>query len=318
MEAKINQNRRQLLAMALTLGVIAVLLVDAWIFLFPAPRYLLIHADDAGLCPAVNEATIEAMERGVVSSASIIVVCPGFEEIADYAIAHPEKDFGVHLVLTCENHDFRWGPILKDRVPSLVQPDGSFWASAYEVTANAKAEEVDRELRAQIQRALDRGIPITHLDHHMWVLTKRLDLFQIYLELGREFELPIRVHKHFSDEEFGSDMGNPADYKAMIQPLANNGNPLLDFIDANNYRISPGQKWDYFLQLLQQVEPGVSEFIVHCSVNRPGMLLPNGAESRATDLRILTSKEMAEEIRRQGIKVVSWKELVRLKRAGKI
>jgi predicted glycoside hydrolase/deacetylase ChbG (UPF0249 family) len=278
-------------------------------------RYVLIHSDDAGFSAAVNAATIRGMERGVVSSASIMVMLPGFDEIADYAIAHPEKDFGVHLVLTAEKLDYRWGPVLgKEAVPSLVQKDGSFWPRSEQVAEYAKADEAERELRAQVRRALDRGIPVTHLDHHMFVMLGRPDLLNVYVKLGREFQVPIRLHRKFAPEFCGPRLQNEADYDRAIEPLLAAGVPLLDFIDANNYGVPSDGKRAYYLKVLRGLKPGASEFVIHCSANGPGELFPNGQTGRVADARVFTSPEMRDEIARMGLQLVTWKDLVRLEK----
>ena len=301
-------SRRKSIAAAAAAILLAVI-VGAGAVRSPQERYLVVDADDAGFSAAVNEATIQAMERGIVSSASIMVICPGFNEFADYAISHPEKDFGVHLTLTCETNDFRWGPVLKDRVPSLVQSDGSFWRKSDQVAEHAQPDEVDRELRAQVRRALDRGISVSHLDHYMWVLLQRPEFLRIYVQLGLDFHLPIRLHRVFTPEECGAALQNAEQYQSLIRPIGAQSNPLFDLIETGNYDVPPDQKRAYFLKVLRELKPGISEFVIHCSANGPGTLFPNAQDRREADARVFTSLEMQDEIRRLGIIVVTGKEL---------
>src|ERR1700736_3680714 len=133
-------------------------------------KLLIVHADDVGMTHAVNAATIKALESGGVNSASIMVPCPWFPEIADYAKAHPEADFGLHLTLTSERVYYRWGPVApRDKVASLVEENGYFW---HDWTPNTRIEpkEVELELRAQVERAYAMGIRPTHLDSHQYRL----------------------------------------------------------------------------------------------------------------------------------------------------
>src|SRR6202051_5099178 len=128
----------------------------------PGTKLLVVHADDLGETHSVNAAAIKALEGGTINSASLMVPCPWFPEIADYAKSHPDADLGLHLTLTSERVYYRWGPVApRDKVPSLVDANGYFHLNWTE-TAHIDAKEVELELRAQIERALAMGVRPTH------------------------------------------------------------------------------------------------------------------------------------------------------------
>ncbi len=133
-------------------------------------KLLIVHADDVGVTHSVNAATIKALDTGLVNSASIMVPCPWFPEIADYAKAHPDLDFGLHLTLTSERVYYRWGPVAsKDKVPSLIDENGYFHHD-WNASPKINPREVGLELRAQINRAYAMGVRPTHLDSHQYRL----------------------------------------------------------------------------------------------------------------------------------------------------
>src|SRR5277367_2504360 len=160
---------------------------------YPATaRLLVIHADDLGMNHSVNRAIFEALEKGWVTSASILVPCPWFPEVAKWAKEHPNADVGIHQALNSEWTSFRWGPVSsKDKVPSLMDPDGYLPLDTDAVTKNAKLPEVEAELHAQIDRAQSAGIHLTHLDTHMGALFGSPDLYKLYQKMGYAYNLPI-------------------------------------------------------------------------------------------------------------------------------
>ncbi len=274
----------------------------------PSPgRYVIIHSDDAGMSHSANRGTIEAMEHGVVSSASIMVPCPWFPEIARYAKAHPDKDFGIHLTLNCEWHDYRWGPVAsRDQVPSLVDPDGYLWSGVAEVVAHAKAAEVEIELRAQIDRACRFGVPITHLDTHMGAVISRPDLAKIYVQLGLEYQLPIL----FLRPAPGSELAKQYPEIIKLAPLLEKrGLPVLDAIFQSYAKGPFAQRKAAYLKTLRNLPVGVSQIIVHCGYNDAELAaITSSAPIRATDRRVFTDPEVMAEIERCGVRVITWKE----------
>src|SRR5258708_32646452 len=136
----------------------------------PGARLIIVHADDLGETHSVNAAAIKALQGGTINSASLMVPCPWFPEIADYAKSHPDADFGLHLTLTSERVYYRWGPVAPaDKVPSLVDKNGYFhhdWSPETRIDPG----EAEIELRAQIDRAYAMGVKPTHLDSHQYRL----------------------------------------------------------------------------------------------------------------------------------------------------
>jgi len=274
-------------------------------------RYVIIHADDAGMSHSVNMATIAGMEQGIVSSASIMVPCPWFKEIAAYAKAHPDKDFGIHLTLNCEWHEYRWGPVApRDTVPTLVDPEGYLWGGVPEVAGAAKAAEAETELRAQIKRALEFGVPVTHLDTHMGAVVSRPDLLEVYVKLGLEFGVPVFFLRDFN----AAAPTLPNDVRAraglLLKQLDDRGLPVLDFMTQYYSGESYDKKKDMYYRAIADTKPGVRYLIIHCGYNNEELqAITSSSVIRDNDRRIFTDPSFIEAVKQSGVEVVSWKQV---------
>jgi chitin disaccharide deacetylase len=274
-------------------------------------RTVIISSDDAGMCSSVNRGTIAALQAGVVRSTSIMTCCPAFEEFAEFARSHPQYDYGVHLTLTCDLKAPGWGAILPiSEIPSLVADDGFFHSSTHEVARFASTAEVEAELRAQIRKAMNSGINISHLDHHMWVLFARPDLLRLYVQLGKEFSLPIRFSKQVPRRmlsAYGEEVLST--YVEQLKALEQNRVPILDAIEADNYSIPPSEKRPYLLTNLRNLRPGLTEIVIHCASPDGSSIEPPDAAARFADTANFSANEIRHELARLRIDVLDWREL---------
>jgi predicted glycoside hydrolase/deacetylase ChbG (UPF0249 family) len=230
----------------------------------PGERVAVVHCDDIGMCHAANEGAFEALDAGPATCGSVMVPCPWFRDAAARARARPGVDLGVHLTLNSEWPHYRWGPVAgASAVPSLVDADGCLPRTAAEVAAKARPEEVETELRAQIERALDAGIDVTHLDSHMG--TALLPPFiGVYAKLAREFRLPVFAVR--PDEKVLALLGAAGTrgvYEAAIASLEEAGIPLFDGFDARSLVFEPGRGETHNLDRLARLGPGISYLICH-------------------------------------------------------
>ena len=283
-------------------------------------RYLIIHSDDAGMSHSVNRATIDAMEQGFVSSCSIMVPCPWFPEFARWASQHPEKDFGIHLTLNSEFGSCRWGPVSgRDSVSSLVDKDGYLHPSKDEVISKARPAEVEIELRAQIERAKQAGIRLSHLDTHMGTVVSTADMLEIYVRLGIEFDLPVMLIRNI-DPQISRAYPDLVRLNAQnLSLLESKGLPPIDhlfqFYEGNDH----AARQERYLKTFRDLKPGVTQMIIHCGYDDAELQAITGSHFlRDDDRRIFSDPDVKTQIELMGIEIINWQQLREMHAAGKL
>lgn len=276
-------------------------------------KLLIIHADDAGMCHSVNVATIRAMEKGVVTSASIMVPCPWFPEIAAYCRENPNADFGIHLTLTSEWKTYRWKPVVPaDQVPGLIDGEGFIHRSVEATARAAKPEEVEKEIRAQVARALQFGIKPTHVDTHMGTLFAA-PFHPVYHKVARDtgfpamlvYPTPERIKE--AREVFGFEA------VPVYEALRKEGFVFLDVLKEDASGSTLETRREHYYQKLRDLKPGVTQFIVHLSLDDDEIRSITGNwAARWHEYQILTDPRTRELIDSLGIKLIGWRELARV------
>jgi predicted glycoside hydrolase/deacetylase ChbG (UPF0249 family) len=280
-------------------------------------RVLVIHADDLGMSHSVNRATFEALENGWVTSASILVPCPWFPEVARWARSHPNADLGIHLAVNSEWTGFRWAPLSpRDEVASLLDAEGYFPLVEPDVVARAKPSEIERELRAQIDRARAAGITLTHLDSHMATLFRKREFFEVYRRLGESYGLPVLLERLGERGGIASVMGSgPA-------PLNVSANALVDRVLSISPGVSEAEWPAAYEQMLAPLQPGVYQLIVHLGYDDEEMRGATfdhpdwGAKWRQNDLDLVKSDRFRRFLRDQRFVLAGWKDLARITSPG--
>jgi predicted glycoside hydrolase/deacetylase ChbG (UPF0249 family) len=269
-------------------------------------KLLIIHADDIGVSHSENMATIAALEKGVVNSGSIMVPCPWFPEIAAYASTHPGADLGLHLTLTSEWKYFKWGPVtLSEQVKGLADDKGFFYDNVESVIKNAKAQEVEKELRSQIDMAIKAGINPTHFDAHMATVFSTPDYLQVFIKLGKEYKVPVLLNKQLEKAWFNIDLDSYITDKDVVVDNLYMAMPE-DFKKGMDV---------YYAGILKAMKPGLNCILLHAAYNNDEMQAVTvdhpeyGAAWRQADFNFFTSEQCKRLITDQKIKLITWKEI---------
>ncbi|MFI5162519.1 MAG: polysaccharide deacetylase family protein [Sphingobacteriales bacterium] len=271
-------------------------------------KLLIVHADDAGFAHSADSAIMLAYEKGAINSASIMVTCPWFPEIAAFAKKHPEMDWGIHLSLTSEWKYYKWqGVAASSATASLLDKNGYLYDSVEGFGAHAKVDEAEKEIRAQIEKAKAFGINISHLDNHMGSILASPELMKMFQRVGKEYKLPVLA---------------PINYIKMLAPklvpvIDTNGVIVDNFIMA--YQMAPADKWKNFYNYsLQHLKPGLNELVFHLGFDDDELKAicaehPDyGSAWRQQDYNYATSDEFKAMLKAQGVYLVTWGDIKRV------
>ena len=258
-----------------------------------APEVLL-RLDDIGMNHSVNLAVEQVAATGMPFSVSLLFACPWYQEAVEILRKYPNVTVGVHLALNSEWRNYRWGPVLgKGGVPSLVDSVGYFHASRNGfLTSKYDLGEVERELSAQVERALASGLRITYLDAHMGTAEATPQLREVTERVAKKYGLGIST---YFGEHYYTLWGVPVPSKksALLARLASAKRDTVNLIEVHVAERTP-------------------EMEVIFDMNAPAQNAPDAGvvAHRKAELEAMLSPELAELVRSGKIRLVTYQELM--------
>lgn len=274
-------------------------------------RVLIINGDDFGMNHATNVGTLKALKSGGITSATIMAPCPWYLEAAKMARAHPQANIGVHTTLTSEWGVYKWGPVVgRSAAPSLCDDNGHFFTDAPLVYLSGNLEEVEKEVRAQIDRVLQAGVDVTHIDSHMGTMQYMPGYHELYIKIAASHKLPARIAGREMMDKFNAGyLIDMADEMGVLHPdeLFMDDPPSIEATEA------------WWKDRMLQAKPGqVTELYIHCAADEPEIFATTGsARRRIADTDFFSDPATREWMARQGIEKISYRELRELQRTGK-
>lgn len=289
-------------------------------------KVLILHVDDAGMSFDSNEGAINAITKGVANSCSVMMPCPWVPSFVHYLKIHPETDAGLHLTLTSEWSEYRWPPLAgKTAVPGLTDPEGAMWRSVEDVIKHASADEVEKEIRAQIDRAETMGFKPTHLDTHMGTLLATPAFTERYIKVGIEMQIPVMIpagHATLITKQMNLPQGQLQQMQMIGEKLWNAGLPVLDDLHnesydwkipsdlENNDQKLQSFKTEKYIEAIKSLKPGVTMMIMHCtSPSEVFKHISASGPTRKGDMLAMMSPAFKKALKDEGIILTTWREL---------
>jgi predicted glycoside hydrolase/deacetylase ChbG (UPF0249 family) len=275
-------------------------------------RYLIINADDFGMCHSANVAIMQMFEDGVITSASLMPVCPWFEEAKEFA-SQQQSDIGAHLTFTSEWKYYKWGALTNKE--SLQDSGGYLPSDCITVEERAKREDVISEMWKQIEKLKDANINLTHIDNHMgslYGLNIGNGILPEIFEICNKLNLPFRFPKNFPQERLEGMPKEVVKSCEMIVDLAEKLNVgLLDYLIEYPFHMLEGEDFDSYKDMIKNkirgLKAGISELYIHPAVDGEEIRCINPSwEKRIMEYLVFYEDDVQNIIREEGIKIIPW------------
>jgi chitin disaccharide deacetylase len=267
-------------------------------------KLLIINADDYGMSHSENMGTRKVLAQGIVTSATIMIPPPWSHEALKHIKKSGMKNIGVHVTLTSEWDKYKWRPLTRDQdgKSSLIGKDGYFWETSEQVEKNAVMEDVIREVRAQLETPIKRGIELSHFDSHMGSLyglfTGRVELLAVALAFSYEFGLPYRMPRH-----------------PLTAQFENEGFILLDQLIMSDDPSDPEDRKQWLIKKLKNIKPGVTEIFIHPAKESEEMKsITSRWRTRKMEMDLFSHPDTAKIIKDQGVILIDYQALKILQR----
>lgn len=289
-------------------------------------KVLILHVDDAGMSYDSNEGAEQALTKGIANSCSVMMPCPWVPSFVRFLKAHPVIDAGLHLTLTSEWADYRWGPLSGEAAtPGLVDTVGALWSSVEEVVKHASADEVEKEIRAQVDRAESMGFKPTHFDSHMGTLFATPAFLERYIKVGIEKHTPVMFpggHNALIQQQTNLPADRMQQLRNLGKMLWNAGLPVLD--DLHNFSYNwqiPADiatddkklqafKTKKYIEGIQALKPGVTMMIMHCTATTEVFThISDSGPVRRGDLLAMLDPALKKALEKEGVVLSTWREL---------
>jgi predicted glycoside hydrolase/deacetylase ChbG (UPF0249 family) len=281
---------------------------------YPAgSKVIILHADDAGMCEEANISISDYFENGNIQSAAVMMPCPNAGEMIEWAKENPKHDIGIHLTLTSEWKEYRWGTVAdKAEVPGLLDPEGKMWRSVREVVMNATPVEVEEEIRAQIDKAIAMGYNPSHIDTHMGTLYGHHEFVKVFFKVAEEYGIPANAIE-LSDTIVLNNFkkqGYPLTDDA-VKLVADYSLPKVDNFTSAPHGKTYDEKVENFKLLVKSLNPGITEIIFHPSEESEKLKsITNSWQQRVWEAKMFNDKNLIKFFEDEGIIFTNWKEMM--------